>query len=106
MCTKKCYLAGPINGMPYYNVDAFHNAEVELSKQGYKVFNPTKETFNDFTGARNSTPEVYRECFKVELNWILDNADAIALLPGWQQSKGCAVEVALAQCLNLEVINL
>jgi len=48
----------------------------------------------------------YRDCLRADLNWILDHAEAIALLPGWRRSRGAKMERALADILHLEVIEL
>lgn len=117
---KKVYLAGPMSNIPYFNFPAFIDAAGELRKQGYLVFNPAEsdiEKYGDFwrncpkgthdeTGVNGDHVPTYREVLKIDLNWILDHAEAIALLPGWEKSKGVKAELALAECLGLEVINL
>ncbi len=120
MLNKKCYLAGPMTGIPGFNFPAFFAAEADLRALGFEVFNPARADTERYgvdlgksaTGSHEEAekiagrPVTYKECLKVDLNWILDNADAIALLPGWEKSMGVKAEKALADCLQLEVINL
>lgn len=117
---RKVYLAGPMSNIPYFNFPAFIDAAGRLRKEGYHVFNPAEndiEKYGNFwKNCPNGTHEeagvngdhipTYREVLKIDLNWILDNAEAIALLPGWKNSKGARAEMALAECLGLEVIDL
>lgn len=118
---KRCYLAGPMSGIPKFNFPAFFEAAAKLEQQGWEVFNPAQADIDrygvDFsescpTGSHDEankaadTPVTYRDCLRADLNYILDKADAIALLPGWLNSQGCKVERALADCLQLEVIHL
>lgn len=125
---KNVYLAGAMTGQPYFNFPKFFEEATKLRQQGYVVFSPaeadlqrygafwkdcpngTKEEVNQFFGINAAftgfgIPD-YRDCMSIDLNWILDNADAIALIPGWEKSKGVKAELALAECLDLEVINL
>lgn len=128
MCTvtskykPKCYLAGKMSGLPFFNFPAFMEAETKLENMGYDVFNPAKkdlEVFGDkfwecSTGSHEEAERIfwphkaptYRECLRIDLNWILDNAEAIAMIPGWEESKGANIEKQLAECLGLEVIYL
>jgi hypothetical protein len=41
-----------------------------------------------------------------DLAWICAEADAVALLPGWKDSKGATAERATAIALGLHVIEL
>lgn len=119
---KSVYLAGPMTGKPFFNFPAFFDGEDALRALGYDdIFSPAKQDIKRYghfwtkcpngshaeaAAARPGDPPTYRECLKVDLNWILDHADAIALLPGWENSKGVKAEKALADCLGLEVIYL
>lgn len=93
---SKLYLAGPmtVTGRLDLNAPAFATAEEYLTQIGYEVFNPAADTTLDKT---------YRACLKTDLNWILDHAEVIALLPGWELSPGARTEKALADALGLEV---
>jgi hypothetical protein len=44
-----------------------------------------------------------REMLAHDLAWICKEADAIAMLPGWERSRGACAEHATAVCLGLEV---
>lgn len=117
---KKVYLAGPMSNRPYFNFPAFHEAAAVLRNKGFEVFSPAEcdqDRGGDFWKAcpngtheelsQTNTPQInYKDCMRIDLNWILDHADAIALMPDWETSKGARAEKALAECLNLEVINL
>lgn len=91
------YIAGPMRGYPRYNFDAFMEAEARLKEQGWHVLNPAAvdlaEGFDPDTAV--VTPEMMAVFIKRDLD-MLQQADAIALLPGFEKSKGAMAEMALA----------
>lgn len=101
----KIYLAGPMRGIPDFNFPVFDAAAANLRSQGYTVFNPAD---NDREKGYVGKPvdEIKRDCIMDDLTYIAREADAIALLPGWEVSKGVAAEVALAIFLDLKLIKL
>lgn len=120
MMSKKVYLAGKMSNVPYFNFPAFFKYAEELRTNGYEVFNPAENDINHWGDFWKECPKgtheelealgrpvpSYRDCLRMDLNWILDHADAIALIPGWETGRGTLAEKALADCLNLEIINL
>jgi hypothetical protein len=117
---KKCYLAGPMSAIPDLNFPAFFKAASDLKSLGFQVFNPAAQDIQDYGAdvssdptqtrsyavANIGKPSRYKECLKKDLEYILDEAEVIALLPGWENSPGARTELALAECLGLEVIHL
>lgn len=93
----KVYLSGPMRGFPDLNFAAFAKAADQLRKDGHYVFNPA---------AANLEKWSLREIFAYELDWICREAEAIALMPGWENSKGVAAELATAKVCGLEIIKL
>ena len=91
----KVYLAGPMTGHPDFNYPAFHAAAKEWREQGHEVFNPAENH-----DGRTDLP--LAEYFKADLPQVCD-ADVIAVLPGWQHSKGASIEVTLANHLGKPV---
>jgi hypothetical protein len=113
----RIYIAGPMRGYPFFNFPAFHSAAAHLRAQGHVVFNPAerdeevhgKEVSNSPNGCLADVAHTgfdHRGAMKADTAWICDHADAIALLPGWDKSKGARAELALAECIGLEVIHL
>jgi hypothetical protein len=47
-----------------------------------------------------------RRVFTVNCWWICTVADGMAMLPGWEKSKGAVAEKALADALGLHVMYL
>lgn len=108
-----------MRGIPEFNFPAFFSAEEYLKGQGHDVFNPARRD-SDRHGTDlsqgNSTGDAalaaaqhgfsLREALRDDTNWIAMEAEGIALLPGWQGSKGVRAEKALAEAINLEVIYL
>jgi hypothetical protein len=43
---------------------------------------------------------------KDDVLWIVDHADTIALLPGYEKSKGATVELAMVEFLGLSAMVL
>lgn len=103
----RIYLAGAIKGQPKLNFPVFHRYAKLLRDQGHEVFNPieTKEHIG-LTPERNEELAYRREVFKEDFTWICHHADAVALIPGWEKSKGATAERAIAEALGLQVIYL
>jgi hypothetical protein len=115
----KIYLAGPMRGIPEFNFPAFYSAADKLRAEGHDVFNPAErdnEKHGTDISKGNATGDEalaaaqhgfnLREALGADLAFICAEADAIALLPGWEQSKGANAERATAVALGLEVIDL
>lgn len=113
----KIYLAGPMTGIPHFNYPAFNAAAAALRAEGHTVFNPAEydiETFgkdiSNPTGDAEQAASDHgfdrRSALKADLAWICDNAEAIALLPGWEASSGARAEYALACALSLTPMHL
>ncbi len=105
----KIYLAGRMSGMPDLNFPAFRSARERLRAAGHTVFCPAEhaeQTENEVSAEKNASQAFRRRVLAIDLAWICAEAEAIALLPGWQQSKGATAERAAADALGLEVWEL
>ncbi|MFS7220773.1 DUF4406 domain-containing protein [Rahnella inusitata] len=89
----KVYIAGPMTGLPQFNRPAFHQAALNLSFEKHVPLNPA------------ILPDGLTEADYMAVGiTMLQRADAIFLLTGWQFSAGARAEHALALKLGLEVI--
>ena len=97
-----------MNGHEKFNFPAFFAAAKQLRSEGYIVFSPAENDLLLYGQDFLDHPEraSYKICMEDDTRWICRYADAIALLPGWENSKGVKVEKALAECLGLEIIYL
>lgn len=115
----KIYVAGPMTGLPEFNYPAFHKAAYKLRADGHTVFYPPEKDFERHgtdISQGNKTGDVAEAAAKYgfskrvalgdDLAWICAHADAVALLPGWQNSTGANAERATAIALGLHVIEL
>ena len=115
----KIYLAGPMRGYPEFNFPAFHEAARNLRSLGHVVFSPAEkdnERHGKDISSGNATGDVtmaekdhgfsLRVALGDDLAWICAEAEAIALLPGWENSSGAAAEFATAKALGLKFIYL
>lgn len=112
----KLYLAGPMRGIKDFNFPAFHAATAKLREQGHEVFNAAEyeEEMFGVGFAKSETGDFkdiahiewdFREAFFKDCEYITKVADAVAVLPGWQNSKGAKAEVAVAQTIGLPVLH-
>ena len=112
----KIYLAGPMRGIPEFNFPAFHKAAQHLRELGHFVFSPAERdnerhgtdiSKGNATGDESIAAKEHgfnlREALGADLAWICAEADIIAMLPGWETSKGATAERATAIALGLEV---
>ena len=114
----KIYLAGPMRGIPHFNFPAFDYAAAKLRTDGHNVFSPAERdrgihgtklednVMGDEKLAEKSVGFSLREALAADTTFIALDADAIALLPGWEKSSGANAELALAKALGHTVIIL
>lgn len=105
--TKTIYICGPMTSYPKYNFPAFDAAAVKLRARGWDVISPAE--LNRAMGVDGDTeilPDNFlRNAMCNDLAAVC-RSHAIARLPGWEASRGAAVELALANYLGLEVIDV
>lgn len=92
------YLSGPMTGQPEYNYPAFAEAAAGLRAAGFHIINPA-ETAGGTTHLPRST------YLRIDIGYVMA-ADAIALMPGWEESNGAKLEVMVAQAMDLPVYEL
>lgn len=100
-----CYIAGPMRKLPQFNFPAFDAARDRLIAAGHGVFSPADMDRSAGVDPLSDVVPNLKDCMRRDVNAILDYCDTIALLPGWERSKGCAVEVALGIFLGLKFID-
>jgi hypothetical protein len=93
----KIYLAGPMTGWADLNFPAFDEAAMQLRLAGHEVFNPAETNFG-----KPSEDVTRREALTVDLAWICEHAEALALLPGWRGSRGAQAEFATALAIGID----
>jgi hypothetical protein len=110
----KIYLAGPMRGKPFFNFPEFDAGAKALRAAGHTVFNPAERdrSVDPKVGKNNPTGDIdvaikegfsLREALAADMKFICEEADAVALLPGWELSKGALAERATANALSLKV---
>lgn len=95
MLGKVIYLSGPMTGYLNYNYDAFHEAAAILRRQGFIVLNPAEH----HSGRQDLTRAEY---MRGDFFDIL-GADGIAVLPGWEHSRGALMEILMGASLDLPI---
>lgn len=90
------YLAGPMSGQPDFNRPAFDLAARRLRGAGFAVLSPAEAP------EPGPAPE-WLDWMRGSLRLLLD-ADGLALLPGWWDSRGATVERDLARSLGLPAL--
>ncbi|RWD00150.1 MAG: DUF4406 domain-containing protein [Mesorhizobium sp.] len=115
----RTYLAGPMRGIPEFNYPAFHAAAAKLRAEGHEVFSPAERDIaregKDISKGNAAGRELLaakehgfstRIALADDCDWICRHAEAIALLPCWEHSRGARAEFALAEAIGLKVIHL
>lgn len=108
MKPNRLYLAGPMSGIKDLNFPAFNAEAARLRALGYEVTNPAEVNGGaaELVATANMTAEEraehWRHCMRRDIPLLL-TCDAVALLPGWQSSRGATLEVHIAEALDMPV---
>jgi len=113
MRRKKVYIAGPMRGHAEFNFAAFDAAKARGTEKGFECISPADlDRASGFdatgTGLRGTDEEFPRERLLEAIRRDFDalaECDAIALLPGWENSRGAIMELMWADLLGLEVLD-
>ena len=95
---KMVYLSGPMTGLPELNFPAFHAAARRLRALGWQVVNPAEI---------NTDPAAtWHQCLRNDLIALAGCCDVLALMPGWQTSRGAHLELHVARELGLRIVTV
>lgn len=107
----KIYIAGPMSGIPELNHPAFNEVAEAFREGGWEVFNPAELDVEMYKNTKNTLEAIAADrglflhtTLSTDLEWIYEEADAIAMLPGWEKSLGARAEHATAVALDLQII--
>lgn len=90
----KLYLAGPMTGYADWNKPAFAAESARLRAMGFEVVNPAE--------LNEGSDGDWLACMRVDIRELV-NCDGIALLPGWEKSKGASIEEHIGRMLGFRI---
>lgn len=104
---RAIYVAGPMAGLPEHNFPAFRRAALRLRNAGYPVISPHEVPLPcGCTGALQQcsiAEHDWSEFLRADLIVMLSDAGRVAVLPGWEHSRGATLEVHIAERLGISV---
>lgn len=114
MKTKIAYISGPITGMLNGNFDTFMLAQRKLEHDGYIVVNPHEIGADIYAkwaniikpdsavSAQNYENTMWLEFMRNDIKHLVD-VDCVFLLDNYETSRGCRLEIVIAQKLNIPI---
>lgn len=111
----RVYIAGPMTGIPQYNIPAFDHMAASLRQAGFEVINPAElddpatraaalASPDGAPGSGSANGETWGMFLARDVLLIADGdkrgkIDAIVVLPGWQKSRGARLETFVGRML-------
>lgn len=92
----KLYLAGPMTGYADFNKPAFHAEAKRLRDLGHEIVNPAE--------LNEGHDGDWLICMKRDIAELI-HCEGIALMPGWDKSRGATIECRLAVDLGLHILH-
>lgn len=113
--SKPIYIAGPMTGLPQFNIPAFERAARRLRAAGYKIISPVELDSQLVRDEAMASPdgampaggkiggETWGEILGRAVRVIADQVGAIVVLPSWEKSRGARLEVFVALLCGLPI---
>lgn len=97
--TPVVYVAGPVTGIADDNRPAFEHAREQLL---------TIDELEVVTVPHDFVPSNYNheDAMRVCLDYLVHEADIVALLPGWENSRGASLERDVAEQLGIPTMTI
>lgn len=114
--TKYYYIAGPMSGIPRFNIPAFDEAAANLRAAGFNIVSPaelddpiTREmAYNSPDGstlqAKHPNGESWGDFLARDVKIVADKVQGIIALPGWAVSRGARLEMMVALLCGHELL--
>lgn len=91
----RVYLSGPMTGYQDLNFPVFNAEAARLRALGHEVINPAE--------INPDSTKSWRECMRADIKALCD-CDILALLPGWEHSKGAHLELHIAHRVGIRIV--
>lgn len=115
MAKRTFYVAGPMSGIPQFNIPAFDDMATWLREIGFKVVNPAElddpAMREACLASEDGSPNVqtlggqtYGEILARDIRIILDAVTDIIVLPDWYYSTGARIEVATGLSKGVRIL--
>lgn len=93
------YICGPMTGLPGNNYDAFDQWASTLRAYGYEVANPAGNP--ECPSSEHRCPS-WPRCMRLSMVQLAQ-CEGVALLSGWEKSRGASLEVFVATQSGIEI---
>jgi len=102
------YIAGPMTGLPQFNIPAFDAMALRLREVGYKAVSPAELDDPEMRAISMASPDgaiatieshgsTWGDFLSRDVKLIADSdIDAVVVLPGWETSRGARLETFVA----------
>lgn len=94
-----------MSGIPAYNYPAFDEAARVLRAAGFEVVTPselddpeTRAKALASPDGKDNTGHTWGEFLARDVKIVADDVNAVALLPGWENSRGAKLEAYVGLC--------
>jgi hypothetical protein len=113
---KTLYVAGPMTGYPQFNFPAFDAAALDLRERGFTIISPAelddpatrKTALASLDGSPSSgvsNGETWGDFLARDVKLIADGVDGIAVISGWQNSRGARLETFVSFLCGKPVVH-
>lgn len=98
----RCYLSGPMTGIPEFNYPEFHRVATWLRHHGWEVVSPAEQ---DAHSGLDPEKAEWADFLRWDIRVLLD-CDTIVLMDGWHRSRGARLEHHIAVEIGMQALTV